>query len=244
MKRAFSDLHLCINPKDSSATQAAIAKAANLDYKLIAVPLPPDTRTNEIYRLQNQCKTFGVDFVSRVDIRPRSQNELMSLLRRLRRRFEIICIQCESKDVARHAAKDRRVDLLNFPHFSYYRRFFDRAEAELASRSLATLEVDVKPLLLLKGPQRVRFLSLLRREIVIAKEFHLPIVVSSGVSELMLLRRPREVAMLASLFSLEGNAALDAVSVNAATMVARNRVKLSREFVAPGIRIVQQGDDC
>jgi RNase P/RNase MRP subunit p30 len=40
------------------------------------------------------------------------------------------------------------VDLLNFPHLDYHKRFFDRAEAELASSSLATLEVDIKPLLL------------------------------------------------------------------------------------------------
>ena len=57
----------------------------------------------------------GLDLASRVDLRPRSQNELVGLLRRLRRRFEIICVLCESKEVARQAAKDRRVDLLNFP---------------------------------------------------------------------------------------------------------------------------------
>ena len=61
-------------------------------------------------------------------------------------------------------------------------RFFDRAEAELASNSLAALEVDVKPLLVLEGPARVRFLSMLRREVSIAREFHVPVVVSSGVS--------------------------------------------------------------
>ena len=85
--------------------------------------------------------------------------------------------------MARQAAKDRRVDLLNFPSLDYHKRFFDRAEAELASGSLTALEVDVKPLLVLEGPSRVRLLMSLRREVAIAREFHVPIVVSSGMAE-------------------------------------------------------------
>jgi ribonuclease P/MRP protein subunit RPP1 len=126
----------------------------------------------------------------------------------------------------------------------YRGRFFDWAEAELASSSLAGLEVDVKPLLVLEGPARVRLLSCMRREVSIAREFHVPIVVSSGASKAMLLRKPRETAALASLFGLDEIAALDAVSTNASAIVMRNREKLSRGFVAPGIRVVKEGRDC
>ena len=138
----------------------------------------------------------------------------MRQLRRLRRKFEVVCVYCENKEVARQAAKDRRVDLLNFPSLDFRRRFFDRAEAELASSSLAALEIDVKPLLVLEGPARIRLLSSLRREAAIAKEFHVPIVVSSGVSAEMLLRKPREMAALAFLFGLDEASALEAVSRN------------------------------
>ncbi len=243
MKRTFVDLHLRVNFKDLPATQSLLNKAASLGYKMVAVSLPFDARGEEISRLRSQCRDFGLDFASRTDLRPRSQNELVNALRRLRRRFEIIAVQCENKDVSRHAAKDRRVDLLNFPNLDFRRRFFDRAEAELASSSLATLEIDIKPLLVLKGPQRIRFLSVLNREVTIAKEFQMPIVVSSGIVEPLLLRKPREVALLSSLFGLEGDAALDAISTNALRLVERNREKLESKFVAPGIRIIKQGAD-
>ena len=137
--------------------------------------------------------------------------------------------------MARQAAKDRRVDLLNFPSLDYHKRFFDRAEAELASCSLAALEVDVKPLLILEGPPRVRLLTSLRREVAIAREFHVPIVVSSGVAEERLMRLPRDLASLAFLFGLDEAQALDAISTNPAAIVRRNREKLSSRFVAPGI---------
>jgi RNase P/RNase MRP subunit p30 len=219
-------------------------KAAELGYKLIATQLSPETRTEDIRLLRSACAEAGLDFVSRVDLRPRNQTDLLNLLRKLRRRFEVVCVLCESKEVARQAAKDHRVDLLSFPSLDYRRRFFDHAEAELASTGAAAYEVDVKPLLVLEGPARTRLLSCLRREVAIALEFRLPIVISSGVSEPLLLRKPREMAALALLFGLESKFALDAVSSIPADIVQRNRQKLSPGFVAPGIRVVKEGADC
>ena len=244
MKRVFSDLHLQANSKDKPLTQKLVSKAAELGYKMVATQLTLETKFEEIREAKAICADVGLDFVSRVDLRPGSQEELLSLLRRLRRRFEVICVVCETKEIARQAAKDRRVDLLNFPLLDYRRRFFDRAEAELASASAAGFEVDVKPILVLEGAARVRFLSCLRREVAIAQEFRLPIVVSSGVSEPVLMRKPREVALLSSIFGLTGDAALNAISRNPVEVVGRNRVKLGTGFVAPGIRIIKQGEDC
>lgn len=244
MKRIFSDLHLRINPADQVAAQNIIEKVATLGYKLVAVPFSSNSSVDQISIVRRICKNSGLDFASRIDINPRSQNELAGLLRRLRRRFEIICVVCENKEIARYAAKDRRVDLLTFPNLDFRKRFFDSAEAELACSGLSTLEVDIKPLLVLKGPQRIRFLSYLRREVKVALDFNLPVVVSSGCSEALLLRKPREMALLASLFGLEGDVALDAVSKNGADLVMRNRQKLSSDFVAPGIRVIKQGEDC
>jgi ribonuclease P/MRP protein subunit RPP1 len=239
MKRTFADLHLRTN----SNFQQMFAKAAELGYTLVATTFPPQAKPEEIRQAKAACGELGLDFVSRVDLNPRNQNDLLDLLRRLRRRFEVLCVSCESKDVARQAAKDHRVDLLSFPFLDARHRFFDRAEAELASCGNAGFEVDMKPLLVLDGPTRVRFLSSLLREVAVALEFHLPVVVSSGVSEPILLRKPREMAALAGLFGLAGDVALDAVSTNPAGLVMRNRGKLEAGFVAPGIRVVKQGED-
>jgi len=241
MTRAFIDLHLRVNPKDQQATRRLICKAARLGYRQVSVPFTSKLSEEELTQLKAACSEVGLDFVSRADFYPRSENDLTHFLRKFRRRFEVICILCDSKDMARQAAKDRRVDLLNFPSLDYHKRFFDRAEAELASCSLAALEVDVKPILILEGPPRVRLLTSLRREIAIALEFKVPIVVSSGVAEERLMRLPRDLASLGFLFGLDETQALDSTSTSPAAIVARNREKLSSRFVAPGIRIVKEG---
>jgi ribonuclease P/MRP protein subunit RPP1 len=219
-------------------------KASRLGYRVVAVPFPLNVGEEEVGRVRSMCGEAGVDLVSRVDLKPRTPKELLHMLRGVRRRFEIVAVLCEFKGVARQAAKDRRVDLLSFPALDFRWRFFDLAEAELASKSLAALEVDVKPLLIVEGSVRVRLLASLRREVGIARKFGVPVVVSSGVSDELLMRKPREMAGLAVLFDLDETSALEAVSRVPLGIVRRNRAKLRAGFVAPGIRVVRRGRDC
>ncbi len=241
MKRVFCDLHLRVNPKDTQATQQLITKAARFGYKMISIPFTNKLNEPELSQLKAASGQAGIDFVSRADYHPTTENDLTHFLRKFRRRFEIICISCDNKEVARQAAKDRRVDLLNFSSLDFRKRFFDRAEAELASNCLAGLEVDVKPLLVMEGPPRVRLLMSLRREVALAQEFHVPLVVSSGVGEERFVRYPRDLASIAYLFGLYEPSALDAISTTPMSIVERNREKLSNRFVAPGITVVKEG---
>jgi RNase P/RNase MRP subunit p30 len=241
MTRKFADLHLRVDVKDQQVARRFVDRAARFGYRYVGFPFVSGLQEGEVAALRAACAEVGLDFVSRVDFKPKDPEELMRFLRRFRRKVEVVCVLCDSKEVARQAAKDRRVDLLSFSGLDYRRRFFDRAEAELASCSLAALEVDVGPLLVLEGPPRVRLLACLRREVAVAREFGVPVVVSSGVGDEGLMRFPRDMASLAFLFGLGEAEALDAVSVNAAAIVLRNRGKLSSRFVAPGIRVVREG---
>lgn len=242
--RKFVDLHLCPSLNDLKQIRLMAENSKALGYSLISVPVSPRNSRETVRLMQNVCKEVGLDFASRIDLKPNSPKELLTYLRRLRRRFEVLCVICNSKAVARQAAKDKRVDLLSFPSTNPRERFFDSAEAELASQALASLEIDMSTLLVAEGFQRIRLLSSLRREVMIAKKFHLPIVISSGAKNEYLMRKPLEYAALATLFDLEQSSALDALSTNPSNIVKRNREKLSQSFVAPGVRIVRRGRNC
>jgi len=244
MKRKYADLHVCLDLENDEHVACMIRKTSELGYQLMAIPLPQNLSEEKIRTLQDVCREYKIDFASRVDLRPRTSNELIKSLRKLRRKFEIIAVMCESRHIARQAAKDRRVDLLSFPGHDRRRGFFDKAEAELASNALGCLEIDLKPLLTQGGRERIRLLSSLRREVATAVDFHVPVIVSSGASNELLLRKPREAAALTSLFDLDEVSALEAISKNPMAIVKRNREKLSPKFVAPGIRLIRRGKDC
>lgn len=244
MRQEFCDLHLRPRLDDPNQTHSMILKAGRLGYKLIAIVFPVEVSEAEMRNIIGVCGDIGVECATRVDLTPKTPEQLKNTLRRVRRKFEIVSVLSDNKNVARQAAKDRRVDLLNFPSLDYHRRFFDVAEAELASVGLSALEIDIVPLLIHQGQSRVRLLSMLRKEVTIARAFHVPIVISSGVTDEILMREPLAHAAIASLFDMPKREAVGALTRNPFEICRRNRAKLNSRFVAPGIRIVQRKKDC
>lgn len=244
MRRRFADLHLRFNPRDETQAAQMFERASDFGYRMIGVTTDNANHLGDSDRLRRLGKDFGLDVVTRLDLRAKSGGDLVRSLRRVRRRFELIAVVCDSKPVARQAAKDRRVDLLNFCGCSYRQRFFDLSEAGLASKGLSALEVDIRPLLVMEGPGRAGLLMSLRREVAIARSMDVPVVLSSGVSEVALMRGPDALVALSSLFDLNHSSALSCVSDVPFCMVKRNRSKLSSKFVAPGIRIIREGKGC
>jgi RNase P/RNase MRP subunit p30 len=243
MVKKFYDLHLQVPLNNFGLAERMIKKAKWLGYTGIGVPLPPNTSDATLSTLKGLCTDSGIDLVTRTDLSPRNPGELLSQLRRNRRRLEIIAVSCQHKPIARQAAKDRRVDLLSFPAANFRNRcYFDDADAELANSGLASLEIDMSSLLSATSFERIHLLAHLRRETKTSTKFSVPIVLSSGATAESLMRKPQDLAALAYLFDMPSGSATRAVSENPASIVRRNRAKLLPNFVAPGIRVVKQGD--
>jgi len=242
--RKFVDLHLRPSINDLGQVEKMVKRSSDLGYRLVGVPLPHNIKGERVHQLKTICERVEVDLVTRIDLVPKTSGELLRNLQRFRRRFEIISVTCNSKSVARQAAKDRRVDLMAFSMGFPCKRFFDNAEAELASRAEGALEIDMASLLFLNSFPRIRLLSSLRREVSIAEKFEVPIVITSGATEVNLLRRPHDCAALATLFDLSMSVALRGLSENPSGIVERNRKKLSSGYVAPGLFVVRDVKPC
>jgi len=242
----FADLNLRLPIAEQERRQAEelIKRSAELGYSSIGVPLPVEVSQEEIQDLERICTDYDLDLIKRGDLKPKNVRDLLRLLRVLRGKREVIAVYCDSKLAARQTARDHRVDLISFPSADPRRRFFDFAEAELASKASAALEIDMAKLLMLDGLPRARLISNLRREVAVAKKFDVPIVISSGSADKYLLRRPQDYASLAYLFDLDHQAAVKALSAAPFGIVDRNRRKLSPNHVVPGVRIVRGGEDC
>jgi ribonuclease P/MRP protein subunit RPP1 len=240
----FLDLHVRPNLERLGAVESLIAKSAELGYTLIAVSLPPRIKLDDLRFLKKTTHDHDLGFATRIDLHPRSATELLRNLRILRRRFEIVAVDCSTKTVARQAAKDRRVDLLVFPSTRSIDRHFDVAEGRLASQGCVALEIGMQSILHTRGFVRVRYLSCLRKELAISQKFQIPVVLSSGAAEMHQLRGPHDVASMATLFGMAKNSALKAVSHNPWTIVERNREKLNPNHIAQGIRVVRRTSKC
>jgi ribonuclease P/MRP protein subunit RPP1 len=242
--RKFADLHLEPDFRRKEQIDRVIQTASNLGFSLVGVSLSPRGFRESTNLLSGICKDYGVDFASRIDLAPKSSSDLLKNLRRFRRRFEVVAVRCLSKGPARQAAKDHRVDILIFPSEDPRRRFFDNAEAKLASQATAALEINLAMLLRETGSYRTRILSCLRREVAIAKKFDIPVLLSSNAVDAIALRGPADLASLSTMFGMDNASALDAVSTVPWGIVEENRKKLDSSYVARGVRILRSGKNC
>lgn len=235
MKR-FTDLHL--KPYSSDEVSPMLSLAQELGYRRVAV----SADKKDFPMIQKLCNKVGLDLVSRLDLRPVNDTELMSLLTRFRRSFEILSVTCETKSVLRQASKDHRVDLLNFSPILQTRSqvFFDSQTAMLASGSNCSYEINVSDILYHKNAHAARLLYIMRLELENAKKKSVPIILSSGAVSKIQMREPRGIASLAELIGASEEEALKMVSDNPNRLVDRNREKLSSGFVSPGVRRVKR----
>ena len=231
--RKFIDLHLA--PGDTDASESMLHEASRLGFT--GVGLTQDTRNRDS---PGTAHGDSLDIARRIDLRPRNPNELTSSLRRIRRRFEIIAVECRSKPVARQAARDNRVDILNFPTQIQGRKRvrFDRQEASLASGTNCAYEVNLSDLLNKGAHVTSRLISMMTVEIENAIRHDVPVLVSSGADEPLLMRGPRELAASMQLLGVGEEDSLDMVSDVPWGLVERNRSKLEPSYVSPGIRRV------
>ena len=140
--KCFADLQLRVPLQDDLQTEKMVQTAASLGYQMVGIPVPVNVTSQQIRKLKNICESACVDFVSRINLFPRNSNLLLKDLRKYRKKFEIISVRCATKEIARQAAKDQRVDLLQFSVTNMRQRFFDNQEAELAANSLSCLEIE------------------------------------------------------------------------------------------------------
>ncbi len=244
MRKSFVDLHLRPPIDQINRVKGLIDKAAELGYSAVGLTLPIGAKKEDVEKLRKICENLGLDFVTRVDLTPKTSKNLLNILNKIRRKFEIIAVHCNTKGVAIQAAKDRRVDLLSFSSSSLRRNFFSASEARLASEKNSAIEVDMSPLLYLEGTPRIRLMNILRKNVSIAKKFDVPIVLSSGSDSPHLLRKPEDYAFLAYLVGLDLYAAKQALSSSPRDIIERNRKKLSSNYVHPGVYVIERGEDC
>ncbi len=232
--RKFIDLHLV--PGDTDVSESMLNEASRLGFTGVGLTQDTGNRDSHDYNPRED----SLDVARRIDLRPRNPNELTSSLRRIRRRFEIIAVECRSKPVARQAARDNRVDILNFPTQIQGRRRvrFDRQEASLASGTNCAYEINLSDLLNKGAHVATRLLSMMTVEVENARRYDVPVVVSSGADKPLLMRGPRELAASMQLLGIGEEESLDMVSDVPWRMVERNRSKLEPGYVSPGVRRV------
>jgi len=229
--KGFADLNL--RPSQEAKTQERLAEVVrDLGFSMVAAS-HVDGSVQESFR--NLLKGKGVDMATRVDIRAKNRNQLLTSLRRLRDAFEIVAVECLSPQAAVVAVRDRRVDLVCFNPRNPSVKF----RGSLARICNASYEVTLSKLIYSRPDEFPRLLARVKDEVRLAVEKDVAVVVSSGAENPLMLRGPLEMAAFAKLVGLVNSRAAESVSKAPLDLVHRNRLRLSESYVTEGVRILR-----
>lgn len=231
--RLYADLHMCPSLDDVANARSMADILIGLEIAVVGLVVPPDQLTPTPPAM-NSFKDAGLDVAKRLNLKPRSREELLKSLRRFRTKYEIVAVNCSAQAVSRVAVRDRRVDIVQFPKEGSGASF----RRNLASTCRAALEFNMSDLT--QEPGHEARLRRVRREIEIAAEASTSVIGSSNASNPFELRAPRDVAAVLHTLGLSLGAALEGVSEIPVAIVKQNRLRTEEPQLEEGVRIVRR----
>jgi ribonuclease P/MRP protein subunit RPP1 len=215
--RHYVDLHLKPSTPEQAKEMALLA--SQLGYKHIASTKPTADPGERITT------------ATRIDIDAKRSRELLETLKRSRRRYDVVAVRCLSKEVARHAAKDDRVDILLFPDDPTQRKqnWLDHHEAGLIDGTGRAYEVNASDLLATSPTRLSKVITQIKRDLAVASRHDIPVVLSSGASTPLAMREPKALTALATLLDIDEDYAVEMLSTIPEAILERNHAKLKEE---------------
>jgi len=230
MPRNFVD---SLNPNRESQLSTFLHMAIHLGFTEIWISNP----TNEEKKQATQSSfTSQIKIHERFDIglKNESKAQMTSMLSYKRREIPIISVTCLTPEITAWAAQDNRVDILKFPIFQTG-KLMSRSIAKLMIKFQKCLEIQLCELYSLPERQQIPALRQIRSAVEIGIRKKVPILFSSGSTRPDQLRSPWELASLGQMLLKNSISSLDSLSVIPQQLLERNLLKISPDYIAPGV---------
>lgn len=220
MVRRFVDL--MIRPKSEEEGIKMIETAADLGIKAVAVET-----SNDIYEnLKKVGASNNVDVYRRITLKVNSKESLYEMLSKVRWSYDVVSVTTSNKEVSIAASRDNRVDTLVIS--SQGSPVLDKHVLAVAVNAFEVIFLD----LITHGFET---LDLLKKSFKLLSKKKAKIVASSGATNSLEMRSPRQLAGMLITFGLAPQRALDAVSSLPEKILVENSSKLSGGLDPSGV---------
>jgi RNase P/RNase MRP subunit p30 len=228
----YVDLHVIPPPEDKQSCERMADLLGTAQFATIGLTISTGLLKERIKAMQRMFEDHGVSTALRVDFCPSSRTELLRLLRRFRNLFDVVAVKCLNQQIATVSCRDRRVDIV----------FFDVSNRNLRfSHSFARLlhgAIEFNLVSDLIGQGEGGGFSRVRRAIMVAKEHHVNVILSSGARKYDMIRSPFQMSALGTTLGLSKEESIRGVSSVPLSIVAGNREKRASDYVEEGVKII------
>jgi len=227
MGRRFCDLR--VFPKicgGEDNIEDFLKTAVLLKFKVLAFPIL--NQSSIVFsKIQKYAKAYKIDYVMRADIVSGNLRYIKRKAEFYRKKVELITVIPLNISTARLAARDSRIDIINFERFW---DFLDTRQAKMMKRNEKILEVSINSVIKASIRQKTILFKKMYKALTIASRYDIPIIVSSGARNIYEMRDPRTLASFLYLFEIN-TLQYKVVSEIPVNLIEKNRERLENEIV-------------
>ena len=204
-------------------------------YRSVALTIPTAI-LNECSRTLKECfAQVGLETVSRIDLTCSNRYELLKLLRRFRNQYDVVSVKCTNQNVAAIACRDRRVDVVFFDPNNRKMKFTHT----LARLLNGALELNLSFLL---DRESSDALNKAMRQMDVAREHRVKVVLSSGCTSPKMVRSPMQLRAIGVTLGLSEAQSAEAVSSVPSSIIESNLERRSPLYIEEGVRLVGRSE--
>ena len=190
------------------------------------------------------ASSYGLDYVSRIDIIGTTVSEIKFYLKKYRKKVELIVAHPRNIQTARFCARDRRIDAI---HFNYEYEFYDITQLKLMYHNEKFIELSIRPLL--KSFYGKDFKKTLMAYVSIAKLIRITnvsLIMTSGATRKKEMKDPRSILSLWRLLTNKNFINYMPYRIYVERIINRieqNREKLSGRYILPGVHLADSHEE-
>ena len=169
------------------------------------------------------------DLVNVIMLKASKPEELSEMIKKTRKKAEVLMVHGGDFDINRAACEDPMVDVLCHPEFNRKDSGLDHICVKAAAENDVAIEVNFRELAESYKLHRIRVLAAIRRNIDLCKRFNTPLITSSSAVSRWGLRSGRELASIANLLGLDLVKSIETTSLIPENIVLHNREKLQNK---------------
>ncbi len=208
---------------------------------------------NHIKKFPEKIKSFrekfGVEILIGAEINAEIPGEIQKRSRSALEYADIILVSGGGEGINRAASECWEIDILCHPEktaekdrMDYKSSGINQTIAKFMSERFIAIEINFSEILNSGGILRSQILGRMRQNLVLAKKYNIPVIITSGAKDIYGLRAPRELIAFGISLGMDGNYAKNCVEKTPELIIKKAMDRKNPNVIMKGLEVVSWGN--
>jgi len=229
----FYDLNIHSLPDCADSPSRLVLEAKYMGYSGIC--MTSFNKNNTLHKLDIPLPALNdFEIYTGIEIQVEKVAKLTKEVSRMRGKVDIIIVGGGNEDINRAAVENGKVDILAHP--TAHGKPLNHVLAKAAAYNSVAVDFNMDALIMQRGGNRIKVLAAMRQNLMLARKYNVPMVITSNARSHYDLRSPREMMALAMFFGMTQDEALLALSMVPQGITRRNT---DSNHIMEGVEVVE-----